>query len=374
MTLLIDGNAFINVSFSVVRSGLLRDPRVGEQFWVEDFENEGNFLLKSPAQIAFKNFVGKYLNSMIWLFRGKITHVVFAFDSLSWRKKFIADHFATKEEEDPSFEYKGNRKYDDKNRISLFFNYFFAHILPHFQTCGINSYRISGLEGDDIIGFLCSRAKTDVAVWSVDADLQQLVRSEPYKTILVMPKMQKQFKRIVTDPTFFDVKNTSDDLFSMNDSDINKSNLVNVVSEICKKKDYINLVIDQRLLLARKIIQGDKSDAISRSHPKLSDKKTDAVMELVKERLDDISVLDFDTDPDKIISILKQAVVCVLKLTTDEDLAKLEENLRIRLRIIRLSPTYLPEGKSETLLEAMRTNKIMRFDKDGYKKLIEEVL
>ena len=89
----------------------------------------------------------------------------FVFDSKSWRKKYIKDHFETHGEGD--FSYKGQRKYDDK--IYLFFDYFQTEILPTLSDeYGILANRVQGAEGDDLIAYICENLQEDICIWSVD--------------------------------------------------------------------------------------------------------------------------------------------------------------------------------------------------------------
>lgn len=372
MILLIDGNAFINVSFAVVRGNLLKDIRVGEQYWVEDLEREGNFLLKSQTQLAFRKFIGSYLNSILKPFKGKITHIVFAFDSVSWRKQFIREHFEV-EETDVTFVYKGNRKEDNKKL--LFFDYFYSHILPILQESGITSYRSKGLEGDDIIAYLSSRSKQDLVIWSVDTDLMQLVKSSTSKTVLVLPKMQSKTKRIVTDKNFFDVQESSNDPFSMDESNFNKRGIVNLVKDIANNSEYTHLLIDPREEVLKKILHGDKSDVIKRAHRKLSEKKTELVMELIKESSiweDLLNIMENDTD--RFVSMVSDAVKAVLSIKEESEMETLKKDIAVRLKIIRLSPKFFPQDLLENLNDQMRKNKVTRFNIETFRKIIEDKL
>jgi len=371
MILLIDGNAFINVSFAVVRGNLLKDPRVGEQYWVEDLERKGNFLLKSQAQSAFKKFIGSYLSSILKPYKGRITHLVFAFDSVSWRRQYIKDHFES--EEGVTFEYKGNRKEDNKKL--LFFDFFYSDILPVLHECGIASYKTKGLEGDDIIAYLCSRSRQDTIIWSVDTDLMQLVKSGESRTVLTIPKMQSKSKRVVTDKNFFDVQESSNDPFSMDDSTINKKGVVNLVRDIAHNPEYTHLLVDPREEVLKKVLRGDNSDFIKRAHKKLSEKKAEAVIELVKDSSiweDLLNIMENDTE--RFVDIVSNAVRSVIGIKEEPEMETLKKDIEIRLRIIRLAPKFFPQDMLENLIDKMRKNKVNMFNQDQFRKIVEERL
>ena len=122
MNIVIDGNAFLNVSASIVKNMLQQDKRIGEKYFVNDLFDDSKFLLKQQAAVSFRTFVINYFSSIVSPFKGSTGAVFFVFDSKSWRKEYIKQFFKEDGKQEGQFEYKGTRKYDDK--IYLFFELF----------------------------------------------------------------------------------------------------------------------------------------------------------------------------------------------------------------------------------------------------------
>ena len=93
MNIVIDGNAFLNVSASIVKNMLQQDKRIGEKYFVNDLFDDSKFLLKQQAAVSFRTFVINYFSSIVSPFKGSTGAVFFVFDSKSWRKEYIKQFF-----------------------------------------------------------------------------------------------------------------------------------------------------------------------------------------------------------------------------------------------------------------------------------------
>jgi hypothetical protein len=93
MNIVIDGNAFLNVSASIVKNMLHKDKRIGEKYYVNDLLDDSKFLLKQQAATTFRSFVINYFSSIVSPFKGSTGAVFFVFDSKSWRKEYIKQFF-----------------------------------------------------------------------------------------------------------------------------------------------------------------------------------------------------------------------------------------------------------------------------------------
>ena len=195
MNIVIDGNAFLNVSASIVKNMLQQDKRIGEKYFVNDLFDDSKFLLKQQAAVSFRTFVINYFSSIVSPFKGSTGAVFFVFDSKSWRKEYIKQFFKEDGKQEGQFEYKGTRKYDDK--IYLFFELFQNEIMAELKEMGAVSARILGAEGDDLIAHIVDNFNGDICIWSVDKDLIQLLESGKRSVILVTPKMMTKNKRVI---------------------------------------------------------------------------------------------------------------------------------------------------------------------------------
>ena len=367
MNIVIDGNAFLNVATSIVKNILSTDKRIGEKYYVSDLMSDQEFMLKQASKDAFKTFSLNYLGSIFAPFKDNISSVFFVFDSKSWRKKFIKEHFAEHGEGD--FSYKGQRKYDDK--IYLFFDYFQNEILPVLSNeYGILANRVQGAEGDDLITYICENLKEDICIWSVDKDLTQLLESKERKVILLMPKMMTKFKKIYTTEDFNATAETSPevDLFNFELAAIDNSTATNILSDLLKK-DYQHFKIDPTLDVLTKVIAGDQSDNIPRAHPKLTATKVTKVIDVIRERLDwtKIKPLIDQNDPG-FMTILNEVICETLKIDEPGESQTIRNNINRNRTIIRLSTQVFPQEITEAISKSIKLENRRRFNYFKFKK------
>ena len=103
MNYLIDGNAYINVAVNVVKKILSKDRSIGDEYYMPDIFNEGRYMLKETSRIKFRDFCLNYLTSLISPVYNEVDEVHIVFDSKSWRKKYVKEHFQQEEFTDSEF-------------------------------------------------------------------------------------------------------------------------------------------------------------------------------------------------------------------------------------------------------------------------------
>lgn len=365
MNIVIDGNAFLNVSASIVKNMLQKDKRIGEKYFVNDLMDDSKFLLKQQAAVSFRNFVINYFSSIVSPFKGSAGAVFFVFDSKSWRKEYIKQFFRDEEDrKDDQFEYKGNRKYDDK--IYLFFELFQNEILSDLKQMGAVSSRILGAEGDDLIAHIVDNFQGDICIWSVDKDLIQLLESGKRSVILVTPKMMTKNKRVFVARK--KQEETPIDIFNF-ESAVDNSNIDELLREFTQR-DFVKYEVDPSEELMLKILGGDASDAIPRVHPKMTKSKIEAVISKLKENEGDWSMLvhKLRTNDSYVKDMIVEASAKELKLTTQELQDQFRKTLDFNIKIICLSIDHVPAKLSGSIRESFDFSSIKRFDINSFKK------
>lgn len=366
MNIIVDGNAFLNVVTSIVKNILANDKRVGDKYYVSDLLSDDEFILKQASKDAFRSFSLNYLGSIFAPFKENISSVFFVFDSKSWRKKFIKDHFQEHGEGD--FNYKGQRKYDDK--IYLFFDYFQTEILPTLsEEYGIVANRVQGAEGDDLIAYICENLHEDICIWSVDKDLTQLLESSSRKVILLMPKMMTKYKKIYTSDDFsLDSTEPVVDLFNFEASSIDNSTLGNVIDDLLRK-DYQHLKVDPTLDILTKVISGDPSDNIPRAHPKLTASKVSKVIDQIKDSFVWAEIKSrIDRNDPEFTNRLNEVICETLKINDPGESLTIKNNVSRNRTIIRLNTSCFPAEVTETIASAVKLENRRRFNYFKFKK------
>lgn len=365
MNLIIDGNAFLNVAVSIAKNILANDKRVGKKYYVSDLLNDDKFMLKQASKDTFRAFSVNYLGSILAPFKENISSVFFVFDSKSWRKKYIKEHFETHGEGD--FSYKGQRKYDDK--IYLFFEYFQTEILNTIsEEYGIVVNRVPGAEGDDLIAYICENLREDICIWSVDKDLTQLLESNKRKVILIMPKQMTKYKKIYTTEDFGQVQETEVDLFNFDIESIDNSAIVNIINDLTQK-DYKHLTVDPTLDIITKCLAGDSSDNIPRVHPKMTPAKVTKIIEHLRESYNwkDITSL-IDSGDQGFIDVLREVTCDVLKIKEPGEWRTIENNLNRNKTLIRLNTAVFPTDVLESIKQSVDLTVRRKFNYYKFKK------
>jgi len=368
MIYLIDGNAYINVAVNVVKRILFNDKSVRDEYYMKDIFNEDRYILKETARIQFRDFCLNYLTSLISPVQNEVNEVHIVFDSKSWRKEYVKKYFQQSESTSSvsEFEYKSDRKQD---MIHLFFEYFQSEIQVHLEKkSGINFHRINGMEGDDLIAMLHEKANSNVAIYTVDKDMMQLIENSEYYTLLVMPKMMTKHKKIMYTEKSVKDQSKVEDFFSLEETDVS-SGIDNVISKF-ENKGYKRFNIDPTQELLAKIFGGDKSDSIPRIH-KMTPSKVKKITEYLLEMYpsDLIQRIDNCLNEDSILDECVSKMIEINKIKDEEIASGLKDHLLLNIRLIRLSTVMIPnEIKNQ---EYQELNESISHIKFNFSKLIE---
>lgn len=353
MNLIIDGNAFLNVCTSVVKTILFKNPRLGAQYWVEDLLNEDSYILKESSKKEFKEFSLRYLTSITSAF-SNLESTYLVFDSKSWRKEFILNHFSTSA--DDGFSYKGHRKHDPHQM--LFFEYFQTEILTSLAKAHILTLRIPGAEGDDIITRIIEKnPNSDFCIWSTDLDFFQLLENDIRSIILITPKMVKRSKCVYT------IKNFKQDRPDFDIFDFSLASGGNTIAEL-QQKGFAHLEIDPNLEIIKKIVGGDGSDNIPRVIKQMTKKKVELFNLQILEKIP-TPLKEIDDNTEAFLELLSAKVQEFCKITDSDQIALLKSNIKLNLSIIRLKSKFFPENVTrqiDSVLMSLGTSSFNRFE------------
>jgi len=364
MNIIIDGNAFLSVSVSIVKNILAKNISVGERFYVSDLYSD-KYILKDASIREFKRFSMNYLNSILFPFKENLDSVFFVFDSKSWRNDFISQHSDLHGSED--FKYKADRKFDEHSY--LFFDYFREELIPILSTdYGLYFSRVNGAEGDDIIAYLCESLDDDICIWTVDKDLIQLAENNTRKIILLMPKMMAKYKRIYTTENFNEIKESKIDLFNLDASFINNSSIINIINDL-STKGYKHLKIDPTFEILTKILAGDKSDSIPRLHRKLTPTKVNKVIDLIKENTNWNEIINLiDSDDSEFTKLFINIICDTIKLSESSSFEMILNNYKRNRSIIRLNSKFFPKEIRSNIKKSINLENLERFKYFKFKK------
>jgi 5'-3' exonuclease len=365
MDFVVDGNAYLNVAISVARSMVFKDKSLGNKYYVDDVFNEGGHILKEQVKIQFRNFCLNYFNSLIAPVGSNISRVHLAFDSRSWRKDFIVKFFESGTLGDSTaspdeFKYKGNRKRDP--HMYLFFDYFQKEIVPHLvEKCGVNYYRIQGTEGDDILAYLCEILNTDILIYTVDGDIQQLTYSAGKNVIVIYPKQQRKHKKLCIpadfNPDF--AEDEEDNFFSLNESHVATPTITKTIS-VLKDRDYVEYVIDPVLEIFTKIFRGDKKDNIPKMD-KMTPIKTMKLIDMIREDYGNSSIDLLDDLNETFINYVVKNISILNKVNDIDKLKDTRKHFLFNSRIIRLSSRMFPKSIQNILSESIKPSDFTKF-------------
>ena len=368
MNIVIDGNAFLNVSASIVKAILLKDKRVGANYWVSDLFDEDKYSLKQVSKDTFRDFSINYLGSIFAPFKDNISSVFFVFDSKSWRKQFVIQNAAESNQED--FAYKGKRKYE--NQIYLFFEYFQTEILKTIsEEYGIVVNRVQGAEGDDLIAYICEQVKEDICIWTVDRDLVQLLEAENRKVILLMPKQMTKFKKIFTTVGFDQVEEpvANTDVFNFGFDQIDAASSISAINQLIAQKDYKHFIVDPGEEVLLKILSGDGSDSIPRIHQKMTASKVTKALEKIRQGLDSKNILNLlDSSDPGFINHIYDVTYEILKINDPGERQTLQHKINRNTRLVRLNTVMFPPEVLESIRSSVNISSRRRFNYHKFKK------
>jgi len=360
MNLVIDGNAFLNVSVNTVKQLMRTDHLIGEKYWVDSLIDDGP-ILKDRAKVIFREFTLKYIHSIISSIHD-LEYVYMPFDvkGENWRQKFIE---TSKDERD--IDYKGHRQYDENQ--PLFYQYFKEEVLTEISNTNIMPLEMLGAEGDDLITRILELDKSDFCIWSVDLDFCQLLSNSPRFIMLSTPKMSRKFKNVYTAENYKDSvsqKAQGFDIFNLNTT-TNTDHIFEYT-----KKGYNHIEVNPNKELITKLISGDKSDNIPRSHSKMTPKKVEFIVNLTIEEHPDF-IQKLDEDPVSMLKFLAMHIGILLKIKDENEISILKKALALNTRLMRLNSKFMPKELLSKIDETIKTLSRNRYNNQSLKsKLI----
>lgn len=336
MNLVIDGNAFLNVSLNIVKQMMFQDRTLVQNYWVEDLVGDG-FILKDGAKALFKDFTFKYLHSIVSM-HPALNTVFIPFDSKSWRKDYLTEASLDQREID----YKGQRKHDDKQY--LFFEYFRLDLLAELASTNIEPFRVPRAEGDDIVARLIERyPEEDFCIWSTDLDFFQLLTNSPRLIILSTPKMGRKTKNVYSALNYqTKIKDQGFDIFDFSHTD----NIDSILE--FTRKGHTHQEVNPHSELIGKLVAGDKSDNIPRAHKGMTPKKVDIIVESTLIDYPNFTK-SLDENPVEVIRYLAQGIASLLKIKDEKDITDLKHALKTNVIIIRLNSKFFPKDILKTI-------------------------
>lgn len=362
MNLVIDGNAFLSVSTSIVKNILRQDSRVGEMYWVKDLMNDGEYMLKTQAKREFTSFTLKYLSSITSAFSA-LGSVQIVFDSASWRKNYIIESFPSEED---SFSYKGQRKYDEYQY--LFYDCFQQEIIPMLDETKLLAFRVPGAEGDDLIASIIEKQKDlDYCIWSTDLDFFQLLEDGKRKVILISPKMSKATKKVYTVKNFRRVQE-SKAAFDIFDFSMQKETR-DIIKEL-EQKGFEHIEVDPKLELLEKIIAGDKSDNIPRVHKTMTPKRVEALVAELAERFP-TAIKEIDTNKDNFVIHSIDSIKAQGKVK-DEEIDSLSRNMHVNINVIRLNSQLFPTKIKDAIDKSLSRYAFETFNNNKFRFIVQK--
>lgn len=351
MNLIIDGHAMLNV-VSPVALYLLKQNVADDEIF------DANDELTDAGKSFFRTFAMRFISNIIIPYKDSIKHVYMVLDNDSWRKYYMEKYY-NRNPEVPVYEYKDNRKKaKEKNtRTYKFFRYFIDEMIPDLNTIdGVTQLTVRGAEGDDLIAYLASKVDGHTVIWSGDMDLGQLLRWDKTITFMVTPKRQGTEHKMVYLPIR---KSRGMDL---NDAMMDFSSAYSFFSN---NRDYVIEESDFNIELLVKIIGGDKGDNIPGIYHYLSDtNKHMGISEKQAREIVTSLVVDNKYNPDSFMDLIDAYDAAFLNdvvnatfnkkgLMKKNDERRLKaqilENLKLNIRLIRLSKSTIPSILLDTI-------------------------
>ena len=359
MNLIIDGNALMNLTANVAIYVMSNNSAFDCPYMVVDDE----IVLKETGEKYYNNFVMSYLSGIIVPLSRYVNRIYFVFDSTSWRKILIRKHF----DRNPlktRFEYKGNRKLDEnKKRMFHFFDYFQNRILKELERFGgVYTLKIKGAEGDDLISHLNDRLEDSNIIWTVDHDINQLVKSDNRFTIVIGSKMKaNQMKNM-----YYEKTTDSNDLLSFEQS---SGAMLGVMEHLSNNKEYLPVPVNPNLLVYNKILCGDKSDNVPCVFSKtgktgkpinITEKKAESIISRISAMHDINRICEYvDVGNNAFVNDTVTAIKECLSIP-DTQTEEIRERFLFNIKLVRLSSSIIP-----SILTDMMQTEYEKLDRSG---------
>lgn len=351
--LTIDGNVLLFLAANVINMKNNNADVKDIAKWSDD--KESYILNKEPGE-QYNQFITTYLNSMIYPLRKNLNRVILVFDrGRSWRKLYLAEYF--KDNPERQFEYKAGRKSEHNDKMFLYFNYFRDTIKYNLKDLpGVSILEGSNVEADDFFKYIVDKHNTEKnIIWSVDTDLQQLLKYDHEESwnIMLTPKGQTKNKKIYAPKEFIDnVIESKSSIFSF--AIDNENSIKGIMKNLITNKDYKHYDIDPYKTLVNKIISGDKSDSIPNVFDgiiSLEDKEdfTKLTTKLIKK----YNTTFFEILSNNINDVVDSIIEYVNNIYSEDISDRFElikNNLILNEKLIRLHLDNMPDYISEKII------------------------
>jgi 5'-3' exonuclease len=372
MNLIVDGNSMMNVTANVV-TYTMRSTKNMDTPYITVGDRK---ILKDSSKRYFRSFILKYMMGVFAPIRSSVEKVYIVFDSVSWRKFFVDKYFERNPNDLNSFVYKGQRKDSEaKQEIFMFISYFMDEMMPEIAALpGIHSIRAKGAEGDDVIAVLTEDIKDDVAIWSGDGDMSQLVHTGDRYVIVLGPKNKEKKRKMFLPVGYGGAANLSD--FSVDDRCLKE-----IVKFLSSEKEYAPVEIEPNDYIMRKILMGDESDNIPSIytkitkgllHMRVTDLKASNILQILsKKRPQSAWQSLVDSKDDSFADDVTSATLDGLALPSIYR-ANVKEHYFLNSRIMRLSTVMIPPEMTKVIrYKAGMADARSRFD---YQKFVDYAL
>lgn len=259
-------------------------------------------------------------------------------------------------------EYKGQRKKDDSIDWEQVYKDYDDFKKEVCQRNNVQMIEISGLEGDDIIGYLVNESNKkgySNLIVAADSDLQQLLTFDNNKNYinilwnhkfnderLYMPRNYQIFMENIE-------KNKNDDIFNL---DYDEDFLV-LIDKLSNRSKVKEVYFEEKLF--EKIISGDRKDNIN-SVVKLKQKELDEngqgvgekgaekCYQLFKDTYGDEGNINF-TDK-QTIDNLSEIVSYYKKVNNRPDIKEvIKNNIKFNYKLLKLDGSQIPENLKKQL-------------------------
>lgn len=267
LTLIIDGNWLLMSRYSVLVNKTNSDDELGQEVQ--------KLMLKS-IMLVLRQFPD-------------IDNIIFVSDGGSWRNDVEIPEFLIKEKESENVpvEYKGQRKLPEDVDWKIIFGYY-EELISLLNENNITACRMPNIEGDDWCWYWSRKLNedgTNVIIWSMDKDLNQLVYYNDETCV---------FTVCWNDRTGLFIKETdkqeNNDLLDFFFNDLYKQENIDLFDKITNKCPKITQVNPNNIIID-KVIRGDKGDNIFPIILKRPNNKD-------SQKLFRVSVKDIDFDLD----------------------------------------------------------------------------
>ena len=290
--------------------------------------------------------------------------VYFVTDSpKSWRKIFFK-------------EYKGNRKRDEKMDWDFIFKTFNEFKVELSKRRNVNYLSFDGAEGDDIIAYLVNennkKGISNVIIGS-DGDLHQLIKFDinaEYINIMYNYKHSDERTYLPKNHNIFInwLENQKNDIFDMSNDEEFLGYLDGLISRTKTKE------VEPEKSLFIKIVAGDKKDNVQSCYKNnsrgIGEEGANTIYDIFKK----LHVNDIDFDSIEFPKQLTEVIAYQKNIKDDETLNKTQENITFNIKLLRLTPGYLPKPLFEKMESVIDIDKFYHYEIEKDIELTEEEL